>query len=492
MQPPKMKVGNEIRVVTWNIAGPNINPFEYWSQHESDDYMQLLLSVEQFYEGCTSSNNHEMAVSDIFTPEMYRSLRFKCSIMNVGGLGQLDVWYQLLSQRKAISGFMHDKCLSEKRLISMPDRMTNCIHTEHGTVLLRPSAITGSRLDVGNVVRWWPHWLAFMFDTPIRVRGTAYPAVFSRLEPIQRAKYPAITEDEEAISVPLQLLCLAIFDAILIHVLSTVAPHDWQPLKWSLHQTLHEDKVAASIAVLHRHYADADVLFIQEATDAFAAAAWADLDRIVLRPPRADAKRSQVSLILLRRVAFREDTARDVTRLVLDAPGGAGVHTDDLCVAEIRAADGRPFLLASFHGDSAGRSAAAVVAAVHRLARRAFPGHTLLFGLDANTADSDDKDPQCAAAAARAGGGTGLQKAAVDASELCELLTGMRMGWCWRGEDVAAVWTTFSARTHLQPQLHKAVGAGGLGHRRHRRLKDWILFYDSQVAVRDSREDEII
>ncbi len=42
------------------------------------------------------------------------------------------------------------------------------------------------------------------------------------IEPILHSKYPAITQDEQEISIPLQLLCLAIFDAILVHMLNTV------------------------------------------------------------------------------------------------------------------------------------------------------------------------------------------------------------------------------------------------------------------------------
>ena len=343
--------------------------------------------MDSIHEWFTRPEMSDRMISSIFTENMYKTLRNEFAIQGIGNLDKLDqIWYEDISNRNSISDFMTDISLGKKRLISMPERITSSIRTELGNVTYRPSAITGSREELNTVEQWWSAWIKFMFSTPIRIRGTEHPNVFSRLETIPRAKYPALTAQEEAMSIPLQALCLAVFDAILIHMLSTVAPHSWQALKQSLHRALHEDKVAACVAVLRRRYADADVIFIQEASDAFAAAAWADLGRLVLRPPRADAKRSQVSLILVHRARFREDTARDLTDHVLAHPACAAVDRADLCVAEILAADGRPHLLASFHGDSAGRSTPAVVAAVHSLARARFPDHVLVFGLDANTA----------------------------------------------------------------------------------------------------------
>lgn len=46
--------------------------------------------------------------------------------------------------------------------------------------------------------------------------------VCNLIEPILHSKYPAITLEEQAISIPLQILCLAIFDSILVHMLNTV------------------------------------------------------------------------------------------------------------------------------------------------------------------------------------------------------------------------------------------------------------------------------
>ena len=136
---------------------------------------------------------------------------------------------------------------------------------------------------------------------------------------------------------------------------------------------------------------------------------------MVLRPSQVDAKRSQMSVILASRARFDPATARDVSADALAAPGCEAVDRADLCVYDVADRGGRPFLLASFHGDSDGRATLPVLAAVHRLARTRFPRHALVMGLDANTA---------------AGGGGG----ALDVGRFCAALADAGMGSCWRGQ----------------------------------------------------------
>jgi hypothetical protein len=40
-----------------------------------------------------------------------------------------------------------------------------------------------------------------------------------------------VTEAEEAISLPLQIACMAAFDAILVHVVNQLAPGKWHGVK---------------------------------------------------------------------------------------------------------------------------------------------------------------------------------------------------------------------------------------------------------------------
>ena len=64
--------------------------------------------------------------------------------------------------RKIISGFMKDKELGEKRLASMPDRVTNTINTlgDAGKVH-RPTVISCYDGDMSSMAAWWKEWRAF-------------------------------------------------------------------------------------------------------------------------------------------------------------------------------------------------------------------------------------------------------------------------------------------------------------------------------------------
>ena len=62
------------------------------------------------------------------------------------------------------------------------------------------------------------------------------------LVPIKRSKYPALTEAEESICMPLQTLCLALFDAVQLHIVQTVAPESWQRLRNDIADDLSRSK----------------------------------------------------------------------------------------------------------------------------------------------------------------------------------------------------------------------------------------------------------
>ena len=409
---------------------------------------------------------HEMDVElqDIFSHTMYGDLRKMLHRHKAeSDLKSLDhLWHSDFKHRKVISEFLKDESIGSKRLISMPERVTSCVETLDGNVLFRPSPVTGIEDDIGDIPSWWKLWLRYMFDIPVRIRGEYTSCTFSLLQPIPRSKYPELTSEEEAVNCPLQALCLALFDAALTWLLSVLAPDTWQPLRRALHRALHTDKPASCVAILRSCYADADVIFVQEASEAFAMSARSCLDHHLLWPKAADGRRRQTSLVLLRKGAFDASSTFDVTADVLDLLDQPCTEPGDLCAVSVASTAGGRLLLASFHGDSGGRSTAPVLAALDRLARERLPGHTVLIGLDANLPAGSDGSPTAAAAAA------GLAS-------------------CWDGR--CGAWTTRKARTPLQPQLHKAVRRADALRPEHARLADWVLYRPGQLDSRSVAVD---
>lgn len=107
----------------------------------------------------------------------------------------------------------------------MPDRMTNTIDLASGGVAYRPTAISSFAGNMATVDTWWPLWKDFLFGKKLELpdkkgAGVASKLPAALLSKIPRSKYPALTEEDEAMSLRLQTVCLAIFDAILVHMLN--------------------------------------------------------------------------------------------------------------------------------------------------------------------------------------------------------------------------------------------------------------------------------
>ena len=259
-----------LKVVSWNIAAINNNPFEYWITHDDPDYLRLMNDVQAraMRTPCAalaSSNpahaahvashtprahnrpilraqrfiddpaDRDVPVSEVFTQEMWAELRRRMGDAGWAGVdATAERWSNDLSRRKIISGFLKDAGIGDKRLASMPDRVTNTIRTADGGKASRPTVISSYTGDMGTRSAWWAAWLAFHFDQPLTTAGkdgkAGEPKVpAAMLSKIKQSKYPALTAEEEAMSIPLQLLCEAIFDAVLLHIVSACSPDGkWQ------------------------------------------------------------------------------------------------------------------------------------------------------------------------------------------------------------------------------------------------------------------------
>ena len=197
-------------MVTWNIAAVNNNPFEYWMTHPSASYGDLMQGVEEFIE---SPHARDIAVDEVFTPAMWNELKASLTALGCTGVEQTDErWQTDISKRRIISGFMKDKSLGDKRLASMPDRVTNTISLADGGVANRPTPISCSLDEMGSVAAWWPAWTTFMFERKLVLPGkdgsSSRKTPAGMLGKIKRAKYPALSQEEEDISIPLQASCM--------------------------------------------------------------------------------------------------------------------------------------------------------------------------------------------------------------------------------------------------------------------------------------------
>jgi hypothetical protein len=98
---------------------------------------------------------------------------------------------------------------------------------------------------------------------PTRQTATTTTTVYAMLSKIKRAKYPAVTPEEEAVSVPLQTLYLAVFDAAMLRVVTSAAPDTWLSVKRALTSHMVDGKDLRLIHVLEDAYGDMDVMCLQ-------------------------------------------------------------------------------------------------------------------------------------------------------------------------------------------------------------------------------------
>jgi len=471
-----------LSVATWNCSAVNNNPFEYWVEiDEVPEYTTLMTGVDAALE----DPKMDVAVRTVFTDAMFADLRTALKKAGIAeeDLGAVDnVWRNDLCKRTLVTGFLRDRVLGKKRLISMPDRVSNTIRTAGGCRMLRPCVINasvGAELEVAD--QWWREWLVFLFDKEVVLPGKngepsrRTESVFELFAPINRDKYPAITVEEAAVSKPLQALYLAVFDAVLLHLVHTVGPDSWLGVKRKLCAALVDGKEMRQVAVLDDMYSLMDVLCLQEVS-----AAMIDLIRArlgerfhVVLGEEASAERNQNSAILLRKATFvspgREVTAEATSRMVHAKSLAAG----DLLVVHATSVCGADFVVTSFHGDSDGKLTIPVVTAVAEMAATVYPHACFVTGLDANTAT-----PELAAMSQRLSWGAFL-----------DVLPTLGLTTTSGDRPPPSDYTTFAARTSLQGQLQKAVPFADVSKLAAREPKDVILYRPTELLRRKCWKD---
>uniref|UniRef100_A0A7S2VV40 Endonuclease/exonuclease/phosphatase domain-containing protein n=1 Tax=Norrisiella sphaerica TaxID=552664 RepID=A0A7S2VV40_9EUKA len=368
----------------------------------------------------------------------------------------------------------------------MPDRVTNTINLPSGDKIFRPTVINCFESQLDSLESWWKTWKGFMFEAKIDVKAkaknekTEKKRVAELLSPINRFKYPALTEAESRMSLPLQTIVLAIFDSLMLHMMLQVAPTVWQPLRTDVCAKLNRNKVPRVLEILKTRYGTSDIIFIQEAASSFVRHATKDehigAEYHVVTPAKMDSKRDQNSLIFLRRRSFQFHQLREVTGIVkeeLESSSVSNVPISDGDVFALRAVDnlGRSYILGSFHGDTNGMATVPVLEAIHKTVQKITQRrsrHRLIFGLDANVYERGSRKRQ-----------------GVD--EFVKVYKSMEMRSCWGLEPMGNNYTTYNARTYLQPQLNKASKKSEFAEKGDRNPKDFILYYNS-----DFREIETV
>ena len=467
-----------IKAITWNIAAINNNPFEYWITNEDPTYNEIMKNVSEFIE---NPGANDVPVSKIFSDKMYSELEAAMKEAGMPGLEETrKYWESDYKNRKVITEFIKDPELGKKRLASMPDRVTNTIQTVDQGIVTRPTVINCYSGDLGTTAKWWTAWKQFMFEQGITITSEGEPKkimIKDLLQPIQKSKYPSITDDEAAISIPLQTVCAAIFDAILVNMMNTIAKGTWQPLREDMCNKLNRKKNTRTLEILETTYKDVDIQFLQEVASNFAkSAASSAISTMydVRYPSTLDGERDQNSFILLKKGKWK--SVKEVTALVLaqltemKIKPGLVMNGDLLCLTATDNSVVNKYLLCSFHGDTNGLATIPVVTAVYNFATKKLPDHRLLFGMDANTYATPEKDQQGVVAFA-------------------EFYRSKKLNTCYGPYPNPKNFTTFHARTHLQPQLNKAVSLEEKDIKGDKNPKDFVLFFSSDFAVVSTKKD---
>ena len=324
---------------------------------------------------------------------------------------------------------------------------------------------------------------SFMFDTPLTIKtkeSQETSPVYSMLLPIKKSKYPAITEEEEAVSLPLQTMCGAIFDAILVHMMNTVSEPDvWQPLKRTMVENLNKKKVPHTLEILSSVYSNSDIIALQEVSLSFinqAASGPLGQTYHVIAPGDLDAVRDQNSVIFLNKNTFPAGATNEISALVSASfPEGVDVPVakGDILAITTTDKDGTPYVVASFHGDTNGLATKPVLDAIVKAMSSdpALVAHKLIFGLDANTYEKATPGKT------------------QDVLDFGKRYVSHELTSCWGDVPKANNYTTFNARTYLQPQLNKACKSSEKRSKGDVNPKEFILFQKDTFAVERTWKD---
>merc|ERR1712228_622578 len=231
--------------------------------------------------------------------------------------------------------------------------------------------------------------------------------------------------------------------------------------------------------ILNDVYGDFDIITLQEVSSDFVFQAknnklgakfW------ISGPSNFDATRDQNSVIFLSKNTFPDGFKNEITEEISKAfPVGAKVPVSQGDINAWTCIDKNnvPYVIASFHGDTNGLATIPVLDAIIKAIRDApaFPNHKLLFGLDANTYEK------------------GKPGKTQDVMEFGEHYQKYDLTSCWGNMPDPSNYTTYNARTYLQPQLNKACKQMEKREKGDVNPKDFILFHKNDFEVVSTWKD---
>eukprot|EP00746_Dinoflagellata_sp_MGD_P081176 gnl/MRDRNA2_/MRDRNA2_32317_c0_seq1.p1 gnl/MRDRNA2_/MRDRNA2_32317_c0~~gnl/MRDRNA2_/MRDRNA2_32317_c0_seq1.p1 ORF type:complete len:672 (+),score=103.06 gnl/MRDRNA2_/MRDRNA2_32317_c0_seq1:268-2016(+) len=405
-----------LRVVHWNLAGPQNNPFEFWMEgygaaaQNVDNVTAAISMVQASVENymVNPAINITTAFGKFFpllVARMKADANFPLSRDQENTLK--NRWRYL--HDKTVWQFLTDKALGVTRILSMPDRKVGDIKACNGTKPKRPTLIACHDLEFQSIDAWWAQWLDFMFGdqsscTKAKTPETKKTYEFFDDKSLRKyekkvyalAKNPDKPDEDIIVqylnnintAVAMQTMMLAIFDAILMQGALSSAQHGQQPghidvIRKKVCEVLVQVKDEQSLQVLDSYLSPdsavkADVVTLVEASSSFP-----DLLRtryphfLVFMPPELDA---QNSLILINPDRFQIEPGIMAGSLdILKEYKAEGELTYQVVME--KDAPRRYLMIASYHANTEGTASTDVIKKLHEAVGR----ERLLIGMDANT-----------------------------------------------------------------------------------------------------------
>lgn len=221
------------------------------------------------------------------------------------------------------------------------------------------------------------------------------------------------------------------------------------------------------IQILADQYSSMDVVCLQEVSVAMVETLHRSLgtDFHVIAGADASPEQNQNSVILLKRATFPEAgleiTAEVKTRMVSNqlSPG-------DLVVVLCTDTAGVQYVVASFHGDSDGKSAVPTVGAVASVAAESYPDAKFIAGMDVNTTTPERS----------------VQEHKLSWTTLLDELPKHNLTTAFGDRPPATDYTSFIARSSLQGQLHKAIPFTEVEAHACKEPKDVVLYRSGEFC----------